>query len=117
MSSVASGRAERVLKHPSARSTGIVYLVYFLTAILSAFLLRTIIVSGDTAATARNILRQESFFHVGFAVGIISIAVRKILSPYIQSVGVVAEALLMLWLLVFGINIQRWAEQASIAGE
>jgi hypothetical protein len=30
--------------------------------------------------------------------------------------GVVAEAALMLWLLLIGVNGQRWNEQASAAG-
>ncbi len=34
------------------------------------------------------------------------------LSPYIEVLGVVAEALLMLWLLVMGVNTERWQEQA-----
>ena len=35
------------------------------------------------------------------------------LSPYIQVLGIVAEAALMLWLLVMGVNSERWQEQAS----
>jgi Domain of unknown function (DUF4386) len=37
----------------------------------------------------------------------------KYLSVYIMVLGVVAEALLMLWLLV-GVNVQRWKEQAGL---
>jgi hypothetical protein len=35
------------------------------------------------------------------------------LSPYIQILGVVAEAALMLWLLVKGVNVQLWQRRAS----
>jgi hypothetical protein len=35
------------------------------------------------------------------------------LSPYLTIFGFLAEALLMLWLLVKGVNIPRWKEQAS----
>lgn len=35
------------------------------------------------------------------------------LFPYIQVIGVVAEGLLMLWLLVMGINAERWREQVG----
>jgi hypothetical protein len=39
------------------------------------------------------------------------------LSPYILAVGLLGEALLCLWLLVMGVNGQRWKEQASaVAG-
>jgi hypothetical protein len=39
------------------------------------------------------------------------------LSPYILILGFVVELLLMLWLLVMGVNVQRWKEQASATGE
>jgi hypothetical protein len=38
------------------------------------------------------------------------------LSPYIQVLGIVAEGLLMLWLLVMGVKAERWQEQASAVG-
>jgi hypothetical protein len=38
----------------------------------------------------------------------------KYLSVYIMVLGVAAEGLLMLWLLVRGINVQRWKEQAGV---
>lgn len=37
------------------------------------------------------------------------------LSPYGTVAGLVGEAALMLWLLVFGLNVQRWMEQATAA--
>jgi Domain of unknown function (DUF4386) len=36
------------------------------------------------------------------------------LSRYIEGLGILAEGLLMLWLLVKGVNISRWKEQAGI---
>lgn len=39
------------------------------------------------------------------------------LSLYIEGLGILAEVLLMLWLLVFGVNPQRWKEQAGAAGD
>jgi hypothetical protein len=33
------------------------------------------------------------------------------LSPYNLALGVLGEALVMLWLLVIGLNAQKWSEQ------
>jgi len=38
------------------------------------------------------------------------------LSPYNMAPGIVGEGALTLWLLVVGMNVQRWKEQASAAG-
>ncbi len=38
------------------------------------------------------------------------------LYPYILASGLLGEGSLMLWLLVIGVNVQRWKEQASAAG-
>jgi len=37
------------------------------------------------------------------------------LSTYLKVLGFLAEASLMLWLLVFGVNDQRWKKQAGVA--
>jgi hypothetical protein len=37
------------------------------------------------------------------------------LSPYNLASGVLGQALVMLWLLVMGVNVQRWQEQAGAA--
>ena len=39
------------------------------------------------------------------------------LFPYIEVLGVIAEVSLMLWLLVMGVNAERWKEQASELNE
>ena len=38
------------------------------------------------------------------------------LFPYIAAFGILGAVSLILWLLVFGLNEQRWKEQASAAG-
>jgi Domain of unknown function (DUF4386) len=59
---------------PRARITGVVYLLFFLTAILGAVLVSSVGVSGDAAATATNILTHESLFRLGVALGLVSTA-------------------------------------------
>jgi hypothetical protein len=39
------------------------------------------------------------------------------LSTYLKVLGFVAEASLMLWLVVMGVNVQRWKDQARAAAE
>ena len=39
------------------------------------------------------------------------------LSTYLKVIGFLAEMSLMLWLIVKGVNVQRWKEQASTAAE
>jgi hypothetical protein len=38
------------------------------------------------------------------------------LLTYLEVLGILAEALLMLWLFVMGVNSQRWDERAGAAG-
>jgi Domain of unknown function (DUF4386) len=59
---------------PMARITGVVYLLYFLTAISGELIIRGIIVSGDPTATATNILTHERLFRLSAAVGLIATA-------------------------------------------
>jgi hypothetical protein len=59
---------------PAARITGVVYLLYFLTAVLGEFFLRGLVVDGDAAATAANILAHQPLFRLGLATGLIATA-------------------------------------------
>jgi hypothetical protein len=40
----------------------------------------------------------------------------KHFAPYILAPGLLGEGTLILWLLLIGVNVQRWQEYASIAG-
>jgi hypothetical protein len=39
------------------------------------------------------------------------------LHPYNLAPGALGESSLMLWLLIVGVNVERWKERASAAGE
>jgi hypothetical protein len=60
--------------HPRARITSVVYLLYFLTAVSGMFCLKGLVVNGDAAATANNILEHQPLFRLGLATGLISTA-------------------------------------------
>ena len=47
---------------------------------------------------------------------VLSPPLAKYLWPYIAAPGLVVEGTLTLWLLVIGVNVQRWKEQAIAAG-
>jgi hypothetical protein len=59
---------------PGARITGVVYLFYFLTAVFGALFLKGLVVDGDAAATANNILAHQPLFQLGLATGLIATA-------------------------------------------
>jgi len=46
---------------------------------------------------------------------VLSAALVRHIGTYVEIVGIVAEACLMLWLLLMGVNVQRWNEQAATA--
>ena len=55
------------------------------------------------------------FAGVGWLIFLSPLANR--LSTYLKVLGFIAELSLCLWLLVMGVNVQRWKEQASAAVE
>jgi hypothetical protein len=71
---VMMGRIAEVAPRPSARITGIVYFLYFLTAVLGEFFLKGMVVDGDAAATANNLLAHQPLYRLGLATGLIATA-------------------------------------------
>jgi hypothetical protein len=67
-------RIEKASPRPKARITGVVYLLYFLTAVFSMLFLKGLVVYGDAASTANNILAHQSLFRLGIATGLIATA-------------------------------------------
>ncbi len=68
------GRIAEASTRPRAGITGVVYLLYFLTAVFAVLFIRGLVVSGDAAATANNILAHERLFRLSVAVGLIATA-------------------------------------------
>ena len=56
----------------TARMAGLFYLIFILTTVLAAYVRSRIIVSGDAAATANNIMGSELFFRIGFVTELVS---------------------------------------------
>jgi len=59
---------------PSPRVTGAIYLLYFLMAIIAVVLVRGLVIAGDAASTAHNIVAHETLFRAGSAIGLIGTA-------------------------------------------
>lgn len=57
---------------PTARTIGIVYLLYFLTAVFGAFLMKGLVVPNDAVATAQNLLAHESLYRSGWEIGLVA---------------------------------------------
>jgi hypothetical protein len=57
---------------PRARTIGVTFLFYFLTATVGGILLKGLVVSSDAVATANNILAHEPLYRSGVAVGLIA---------------------------------------------
>src|SRR5438309_2141246 len=116
-----------------ARTAGFFWLMTFLTGGFAMFVGGSFIVPGEATATAANILAHESSFlprmvgalMVCAGLGwltfsfttLLSPPLARYLTPYIMAPGMLGEASLTLWLLVMGVNVQRWKQQASAAAQ
>ena len=57
---------------PTARTIGIVYLLYFLTGVFGALLMKGLVVTTDPVATAQNLLAHQSVYRSGWEVGLVA---------------------------------------------
>jgi hypothetical protein len=57
---------------PTARTIGVVYLLYFVTAVIGALLMKGLVVPTDAVATAQNLLAHESLYRSGWEVGLVA---------------------------------------------
>ena len=57
---------------PSARTIGVVYLLYFLTAVFGALLMKGVVVPTDAVATAQNLLAHGSLYRSGWEIGLVA---------------------------------------------
>ncbi len=97
-----------------ARLTGIGYLIIFITGIFSNFfVLETLVVTGDAAATAGNILGNTSLFRLGLASFVIMVVIDILLAwslyiilrPVHRSLSLLAAWLRLVNGAVFGIAL------------
>ena len=116
-----------------ARIAGVFYLLTILTgAFAEMFVSDRFVVSSDAAVTATNILAHRGLFQLAFAAYLIEMGVLGIIGglgwlsflypplayrllPVIFFLGFLGVATQIVWLLVFGVNEQRWKGQASAA--
>src|SRR5437763_1049937 len=111
-----------------ARMAGALYLINIvLGAFATAIVPAIVVVSGDAAATAHNIQTHELLYRLGL-VAIDGLAYRVYsfanllapgfaaqLVPWIQLPALIGEGSLCLWLLLVGVDVERWKERASAA--
>jgi hypothetical protein len=56
----------------NGRMAGLFYLIFILTTVSASIVRSRLIVSGDAAATANNIMGSELFFRIGFVTELVS---------------------------------------------
>jgi hypothetical protein len=105
-------------REPPPRLIGSVYALYFVTALFGAFLVRGIVVSGDAAATATNILAHQYLYRAGFAFDLLGnvmyIALTALLYEFFRPVNR-AASLIAAFCSLAGCTVQIMSELLRIA--
>src|SRR5438067_1413359 len=112
-----------------ARMAGLFFLLTILGGIFAqGFVSERLIDFTNAAATATNILTHKSMFQLGFTVYLIEMAcqvataalfyvllipVSKCIAFTAALLGLVGSAATIFWLLVFGVNEQKWKDQSG----
>ena len=93
-------RSEVTSPVTNARIVGVLWLIVIATGLTALVIRSKLIVSGDAAATAKNILASESLFRLGFASDVVSFAsyigltviLYQLLKPVSRSISRLAAA-------------------------
>lgn len=103
---------------PSARTIGVVYLLYFVAGIAGALLVRGIVVPADAGATAAKILAHEGLYRGGFAIDLVAnviyIALTALLYGYFRPVNRTLS-LIAAFVSLAGCTVQIMGELLRIA--
>ena len=99
----------------TARMAGLFYLLYVLIAGLASVARRGIIVSGDAAATATNIMAHQSLYQLGFACDVVSVAsyvivvvlFHQLLKPVNESVSMLAACYGFMGCIIMAVTLAK----------
>ena len=111
--------AHDVTMEPRPRTVGVVWLAYFGVGILSALLTKGIVVQGDAAATAHNILADPWLFQAGISVDIVANAIYLALTALVYEFFRPVNrtyALIAAFFSVAGCVVQIMADLLRLAG-
>jgi hypothetical protein len=104
--------------HPTPRTIGVVYLLYFLTAVAGALLMKGLVVPTDAVVTAQNLLAHESVYRAGWEVGLVAnafyIAVTALFYGLLASVNR-SMAVMMAFFSLVGCIVQIFGGMLQIA--
>ncbi len=109
-----TGKIEQLSPRKTAGIAGIGYLIIIVTGIFAEFFVRSkLIVPGDAAATAANIMGSESIFRIGIAGEIVmlifdvivAVALYLLLKPVSKGLALLATSFRLVHSAVSGINL------------